>query len=46
MHVRTQILQGLTPQEAREQYEGELTTFEMTEIVTFDFIYTVGSVRV
>lgn len=25
MQVRTQILKGWTPQEAREQFEGELT---------------------
>ena len=46
MRTRTQILKGLTPQEALEQYEGELTPFEMTELSSFDFIYTVGSVRV
>ena len=43
---RTQILKGLTPIEALEQYEGELTPFEMTELTTYNFIYTVGSVRV
>jgi hypothetical protein len=29
-----------------EKYEGELTAFEMSEIATFDFIYTVGKVRI
>ena len=29
-----------------EQYDGELTPFEMTELTSYDFIYTVGSVRV
>ena len=31
-----------------EQYEGELTNFEMTELASqsYDFIYTVGSVRI
>ena len=46
MQVRTQILQGKTPQEALEEYDGELTQFEMTELNSYDFIYTVGSVRV
>ena len=46
MQVRTQILKGLTPQEAIEQYDGELTSFEMSELGSYDFIYTVGSVRV
>lgn len=46
MQVRTQILKGLTPQEALDQYEGELTRFEMSELASYDFIYTVGSVRV
>lgn len=46
MQVRTQILKGLTPQEAIEQYDGELTAFEMSELTAYDFIYTVGSVRV
>ena len=46
MQTRTQILKGLTSQEALEQYDGELTPFEKTEITSFDFIYTVGSVRV
>ena len=32
MQTRTQILQGLTPQEAMEQYEGELTPFELAEL--------------
>ena len=39
-------LKGLTPIEALDQYEGELTAFEMTELTTYDFIYAVGSVRV
>lgn len=43
---RNQILKGMTPIEALEQYEGELTAFEMTELTTYPFIYTVGSVRV
>ena len=46
MQTRTQILKGLTPQEALEQYEGELTPFEKSEVASYDFIYTVGSVRV
>lgn len=46
MQARTQILKGLTPNEALEQYEGELTPYEMTELTSYDFIYTVGSVRV
>lgn len=46
MQTRTQILKGLTPQEALEQYKGELTPFEKSEVASFDFIYTVGSVRV
>lgn len=32
--------------EALEQYEGELTPFEMTELSTYNCIYAVGSVRV
>lgn len=43
---RNQILKGMTPIEALEQYEGELTAFEMTELTTYPFIYTVGSVRI
>ena len=39
-------LKGLTPMEALEQYEGELTPFEMTELSTYKCIYAVGSVRV
>ena len=46
MQTRTQILKGFTPQEALEQYEGELTPFEKSEVASYDFIYTVGSVRV
>ena len=46
MQTRTQILQGLTPQEAMEQYDGELTPFELAELGQYDFIYTVGSVRI
>lgn len=46
MQTRNQILKGLTSQEALEQYDGELTQFEMTELTSFDFIYTVGSIRV
>lgn len=44
--VQTTTLKGLTPIEALEQYEGELTPFEMTELTGQEFIYTVGSVRV
>jgi len=40
------FLKGLTPMEALEQYEGELTPFEMTELSTYNCIYAVGSVRV
>lgn len=40
------LLKGLTPIEALEQYEGELTPFEMTELSTYSCIYAVGSVRV
>jgi len=43
---RTESLKGLTPLEALEQYDGELTSFEMSELTTYDYIYTVGSVRV
>ena len=39
-------LKGLTPIEALEQYDGELTAFEMTELTSYDVIYAVGSVRV
>ena len=39
-------LKGLSPMEALEQYEGELTPFEMTELSTYKSIYAVGSVRV
>ena len=46
MQVRTQILKGLTAREAMEQYEGELTAFEMSEIAAYDFIFTVGSIRI
>lgn len=46
MQTRTQILKGLTAQEALEQYEDELTPFEKSEVQTYGFIYTVGSVRV
>jgi len=43
---RTEFLKGLTPLEALDVYDGELTPFEMSELTTYDFIYTVGSVRV
>ena len=46
MQNRIQLLKGLTTQEALEHYEDELTPFEMTELSSFDFIYTVGSVRI
>ena len=36
----------MTPIEALEHYEGEITPFEMTELTTYQFIYTVGSVRI
>ena len=39
-------LRGLTPVEAIEQYEGELTTYEITELTTHELIYTIGSYRV
>ena len=29
-----------------EQYDGELTPFELAELGQYDFIYTVGSVRI
>jgi len=32
--------------EALEQYEGELTSHEMTELSTYEKIYTIGSFRV
>ena len=32
--------------EALEQYEGELTAYEMSELSTYECIYAVGSVRV
>lgn len=28
------------------QYEDELTPFEMTELNAYDFIYSIGSVRI
>jgi len=40
------MLKGMTPIEALEMYEGELTPFEMTELTQYDFIYAVGSVRI
>jgi len=46
MQTRTQILKGLTTQEALNQYEDELTPFEKSEMQTYGFIYTVGSIRV
>ena len=46
MQTRTQILKGLTSQEALEQYEGDLTQYERSELASYDFIYTIGSVRV
>ena len=32
--------------EAHEHYESEITPFEKSELSTYDFIYTVGSIRV
>ena len=43
---RTRILQGMTPSEAINQYESELTPYEKSELSRFSYIYTVGSVRV
>ena len=45
-HERAQPVKGLTPMEALEMYEAELTNFEKSELSTYDFIYTVGSVRI
>jgi len=39
-------MKGLTPLEAMEFYESEITAYERSELTTYDFIYTVGSVRV
>jgi hypothetical protein len=43
---RTRILQGLTPADALIRYESELTPYETSELSRFQYIYTVGSVRV
>ena len=44
--VRSQILKGLSSEEALELYESELTPFEKTEIVAYSLVYTIGSARV
>lgn len=46
--LRAQILVGLTPVEALQKYEDEITPFEKTELYHKDqkFIYTIGSRRV
>ena len=43
---RTRILQGLTPSEAMVRYESEMTPYEKSELSRFQYIYTVGSIRV
>lgn len=43
---RKVILQGHTPQEALELYDGILTPFEMAELIEFTHIYTIGRLRI
>ena len=43
---RSELLLGHTPAEALNLYGSELTTFEMTELLSFETIYTIGSYRV
>ena len=37
--------QPLKPEDALLRYKDELTPFEKSEVGTYDYIYTVGSVR-